>query len=113
MPEAALRVNGLVQLFHAGTSNEVRALDGVDLALAPGTFAVVLGSNGSGKSTLLSAVAGSQRVTAGSIELDGHEITRWPEQRRAGLIGRVFQSPFMGTASDLTVAENLMLASRR
>ncbi|HSB53929.1 MAG TPA: ATP-binding cassette domain-containing protein [Gemmatimonadales bacterium] len=113
MPETALRLGGLVQLFHAGTGNEVRALDGVDLELARGTFTVVLGSNGSGKSTLLSAVAGSQKLTAGRVELDGRDISRWPEQRRAGLIGRVFQNPFMGTAPDLTVAENLMLASLR
>lgn len=113
MPETALRLTGLVQLYHPGTSNEVRALDGVDLDLAPGTFTVVLGSNGSGKSTLLSAIAGSHRLTAGKIELEGRDITRWPEQRRADLIGRVFQNPFMGTAPDLTVAENLMLASRR
>ena len=113
MPETALRLTGLVQLFNPRTSNEVRALDGVDLDLAPGTFTVVLGSNGSGKSTLLSAIAGSVRLTSGTIELEGHDITRWPEQRRARLIGRVFQNPFMGSAPDLSVAENLMLASRR
>jgi putative ABC transport system ATP-binding protein len=113
MPDAALRAEGLSLVFHPGTLNEVRALDGVDLALAPGTFAVVLGTNGSGKSSLLGAIAGSLALAEGRVYLGEEDVTSWPEQRRAGLIGRVFQNPFTGTASDLTVAENLMLAGRR
>ncbi len=113
MPEPALRVEAVSHRFHPGTPGEVRALDAVDLALEPGSFTIVLGTNGSGKSSLLGAVAGSLAVTSGRVFLDGREITRWPEQRRARLIGRVFQNPFTGTASDLSVAENLALADRR
>src|SRR5918995_3561279 len=113
MPEIALRLDAVSHVFHPGTPNQVRALDGVDLELARGSFTVVLGTNGSGKSSLLGAIAGSLALAGGRVYLDGREVTRWTEQRRAHLIGRVFQNPFTGTASDLSVAENLTLAARR
>ena len=69
---------------------------------------MVIGTNGSGKSTLLNAVAGSFIVDEGTIVLDGTDITRWPEHRRAKFIGRVFQNPFSGTAPRMTIAENLV-----
>jgi putative ABC transport system ATP-binding protein len=109
----ALRLEGVSHVFHPDTPNEVRALDAVDLELVRATFTVVLGTNGSGKSSLLGAIAGSLAAATGRVYLDGQEATRWPEQRRARLIGRVFQNPFTGTASDLSVAENLVLAARR
>ena len=113
MSDAALEVRDLQHTFHRRTPSEVRALQGVDLVLEPGAFLVVLGTNGSGKSTLLNAIAGSVLVDQGSIQVAGQEVTRWPEHRRAAMIARVFQNPFTGTASDLTVAENLALAARR
>ena len=111
--EVVLRLQRVSHVFHRSTPNEVRALDRVDLDLTRGSFTVVLGANGSGKSTLLGAVAGSLGGTRGNVFLDGRDVTRWPEQRRAALIGRVFQNPFMGTASNLSVAENMALAGRR
>ena len=113
MSEVALRVERLSHVFHRDTPGEVRALDAVDLALARGTFAAVLGANGSGKSSLLNAIAGSLPGASGRVHLDGQELTGWPEHRRARLIGRVFQSPFTGTAPELSVAENLALAGGR
>ncbi len=113
MPDIALRLEAVSHLFHPGTPNEVRALDVVDLELARGSFTVVLGTNGSGKSSLLGAIAGSLGHACGRVFLDGREVTDWTEQRRARLIGRVFQNPFTGTAADLSVAENLTLAARR
>ncbi|HWB41883.1 MAG TPA: ATP-binding cassette domain-containing protein, partial [Gemmatimonadales bacterium] len=113
MPDLVLRLERVSHVFHPHTPNEVKALDGVDLELARGSFTAVLGTNGSGKSTLLGAVAGSLGSTRGRVFLEGRDVTRWPEQRRAGLIGRVFQDPFTGTASGLSVAENFALAARR
>jgi putative ABC transport system ATP-binding protein len=108
-----LELAGVAKTFHRGTVNEVRALAGVDLAIERGSFVVVIGTNGSGKSTLLNAVAGTFLVDRGTIRLAGREVTRWPEHRRAELIGRVFQNPFSGTAPEMTIAENLALAARR
>lgn len=108
-----LELHGITKTFFAGTSNEVRALRGVDLTIEQGSFVVVLGTNGSGKSTLLNAVAGSFLPDSGKIYLAGKEISRLPEHRRAKWIGRVFQDPFSGTAPSMTIAENLALANRR
>src|SRR5262249_6613738 len=108
-----LAMRGITKTFFPGTPNEVRALRGVDLEIDDGSFVVVIGMNGSGKSTLLNAVAGTFPVDTGTIHLSNREITRWPEHRRAKLIGRVFQNPFSGTAPTMTIAENLVLALRR
>ena len=108
-----MRIGQLRKTFFAGTPNEVRALRGVDLDLPEGCFAAIIGTNGSGKSTLLNAVAGTFPVDGGTVQIDGRDVTRWPEHRRAQWIGRVFQNPFAGTAAQMTVAENLALAMRR
>lgn len=108
-----LEISGIRKTFNPGTVNEVRALQGVDLTIEPGSFVIVLGMNGSGKSTLLNAVAGSFYVDEGTLTLDGHNVTRWPEHKRARLIGRVFQNPFSGTAPTMSIAENFALAAKR
>lgn len=108
-----LKINNLHKKFNGGTPNEVYSLKGVSLTIEEGTFCIVIGSNGSGKSTLMNAVAGVFQPDEGSIEIGGFNVSRWPEHRRASLIGRVFQNPFSGTAPHMTVAENLALASKR
>lgn len=108
-----LEITEIKKTFHVGTPNEVRALQGVSLTIERGSFVCVIGTNGSGKSTLLNAVAGTFLMDFGRMQLDGTDITRWPEHRRAKLIGRVFQDPFSGTAPSMTIAENLALAARR
>ena len=108
-----LQLRELQKTFFAGTPNEVRALRGVSLTIDEGSFVTVIGTNGSGKSTLLNAVAGTFYVDRGAISIAGRDVTRWPEHRRASMIGRVFQNPFSGTAPTMTVAENLALAARR
>ena len=108
-----IELDGVEVLFNAGTVNEVRALRGVDLVLADGEFVTVVGSNGAGKSTLLNAVAGVVLPEAGRVRIAGRDVTGWPEHRRAGLIGRVFQNPLDGTAATMTLEENLALALRR
>jgi len=108
-----IHVKGLHKTFNAGTPNEVYALQGIDLELAPGDFLTVIGTNGSGKSTLLNAVAGSFLPDRGQIRIAGEELTRRPDYRRAHLLARVFQNPFMGTAPNMSIAENLLLAHLR
>src|SRR5438093_5967596 len=108
-----LKLENLCKVFFPGTPNEVRALRGVSLELESGSFLIIIGTNGSGKSTLLNAVAGTFLVDTGRINLAGHDITRWSEHKRARLIGRVFQTPFSGTAPSMSIGENLALAARR
>jgi putative ABC transport system ATP-binding protein len=108
-----LEISDICKTFNPDTPNEVHALRGVSLRLETGSFLIIIGTNGSGKSTLLNAVAGTFIADAGSIKVARTDITRWPEHRRAKLIGRVFQNPFSGTAPNMSIAENLALAARR
>jgi putative ABC transport system ATP-binding protein len=108
-----LEVQNVSKTFNPGTPNEIRSLDGVSISIDEGSWVMVIGTNGSGKSTLLNAVAGTFFVDSGAIHLAGRDVTRWPEHRRARLIGRVFQNPFSGTAPTMSIAENLALAAKR
>ncbi len=99
--------------FNAGTINEKRALVDIDLHLAPGDFVTVIGGNGAGKSTLMNIIAGVYPMDAGTITLDGKNISRLSEPARATYLGRVFQDPMMGTAADMQIIENLAMAKRR
>lgn len=108
-----LDINKVCKTFNKGTINEKVALNNLDLHLKEGDFVTVIGSNGSGKSTLQNAVSGSWPVDFGSIFINGTDVTGLPGFKRASLIGRVFQDPMMGTASDMQIEENLALALRR
>jgi putative tryptophan/tyrosine transport system ATP-binding protein len=99
--------------FNANTVNEVYPLKGVSLEIGKGEFVTVIGTNGSGKSTLLNMVAGTIKPDTGTINVDGKDVTREEEYQRARSISRVFQNPFMGTAPDMSIAENLLLAYLR
>ena len=99
--------------FNPKTVNEKVALAGVNLHLNDGDFVTVIGGNGAGKSTMLNAIAGVWGVDEGKILIDGHDVTRLPEYKRAAFVGRVFQDPMMGTAATMQIEENLALAARR
>ena len=108
-----LEIKNISKTFNAGTINEKTALNNVSLTLNDGDFVTIIGGNGAGKSTLLNAIAGTWMVDEGSIEIDGINITKLPEHKRAQYIGRVFQDPMMGTAATMQIEENLALAKRR
>ena len=108
-----LDIVGISKTFNPGTINEKHALTKLDLHLEDNDFVTVIGGNGAGKSTLLNAIAGVWPLDEGKIILDGEDITRLPEHKRAKNIGRVFQDPMMGTAPDMQLEENLALAMRR
>ena len=108
-----LDVRNIYKTFNPGTVNEKTALRGVSLHLNDGDFVTVIGGNGAGKSTLLNLVAGVYTADQGSIVIDGQDVTRLPEHKRAAFIGRVFQDPMMGTAATMQIEENLALAARR
>ena len=108
-----LDVKNIYKTFNAGTVNEKTALRGVSLHLNAGDFVTVIGGNGAGKSTLLNALAGVWFVDEGQIIIDGKDVTKVPEHKRAAYLGRVFQDPMMGTAATMGIDENMALAMRR
>ena len=108
-----LKIDGISKTFFPGTANERKALVDVFLDLAPGDFVTVIGSNGAGKSTLLNSISGRLIADSGSITIEGKDVTRQPEHKRAKVVGRVFQDPMAGTAPNLTIEENLSLAYLR
>lgn len=108
-----LKLEHISKTFNPNTINEKRALQDLSLEIKPGEFVTVIGGNGAGKSTLLNAVAGVWNVDSGKIIIDGQDVTKLPEYKRAKFIGRVFQDPMMGTAPDMQLEENLALAKRR
>ena len=112
MPDV-LRLNGIKKTFNPGTVNEKKALTGIDLVLNEGDFVTVIGGNGAGKSTTLNAIAGVWPVDEGEILIDGINVTKLPEFKRAKYLGRVFQDPMTGTAAGMQIEENLALAARR
>ena len=105
-----LEIKEITKVFGEGTVNEKVALNSVSLTLREGDLVTVIGNNGAGKSTLLNCIAGVYNVDMGSIVLDGKDITRLPEHKRARWMGRVFQDPLKGTAFDMTIEENLAIA---
>ena len=108
-----LEIKNVYKTFNPGTINEKKALNGLDLTLNDGDFVTVIGGNGAGKSTMLNMIAGVYPVDSGAIIIDGTDVTRLPEHKRAKYLGRVFQDPMMGTAADMWIEENMALAARR
>lgn len=108
-----LEIKDVHKTFNPGTINEKKALSGVNLTLNDGDFVTVIGGNGAGKSTLLNMITGVYPVDKGSIILDGTDITKLPEHKRAKLLGRVFQDPMTGTSAGMQIDENLAIAARR
>ena len=108
-----LDIKHLSKTFFPGTVNEKKALTDVNLHMEPGDFITIIGGNGAGKSTLLNSIAGVFPIDAGQILIDGVDVSKMPEHKRARYIGRVFQDPMMGTAAGMMIEENLAIASRR
>ncbi len=108
-----LEIKNVTKIFNGGTVNEKVALNDLSLTLNDGDFVTVIGGNGAGKSTMLNAVAGAFPIDEGNIIIDGQDITRLPEYKRAKFIGRVFQDPMVGTAADMWIEENMAMAKMR
>src|SRR5690625_4047354 len=135
-----LELTDVSKTFFAGTPNERLALQGISLRLAPGEFTTVIGSNGAGKSTMLNVIAGKLPPDAGTVTVDGADVTRLPDCRRAAhsgrgcqdpmgragpatsllpqspraaRCGRVSPAPLAGAAPDMTIEEHLAIAYQR
>jgi putative ABC transport system ATP-binding protein len=108
-----LAIKGLKKTFNSNTVDEKVAIDGIDLEALEGDFVTIIGSNGAGKSTLLNLIAGTYLPDEGDIAIEGRNVTLLPEHQRARYLGRIFQNPLMGTASSMTIEENLSMAELR
>ena len=108
-----LELHQVCKTFNPGTVNEKAALNHLSLTLEEGDFVTVIGGNGAGKSTMLNAISGVWPVDAGTVRIDGVDVTELSEHQRAVYLGRVFQDPMVGTAGNMTIEENLALAARR
>jgi putative tryptophan/tyrosine transport system ATP-binding protein len=108
-----LELEHVSKSFPRGVGELVPALHDVCLEVPDANFITLVGSNGAGKSTLLNVIAGLVRPDRGIVRLDGSDISRRPEHRRAKFVGRVYQDPLAGTAPGMTIEENLALALKR
>jgi putative ABC transport system ATP-binding protein len=108
-----LVIKGLKKTFNPNTVDEKVAINGIDLEAHKGDFVTIIGSNGAGKSTLLNLIAGTYLPDGGDIFIESRNVTRLSEHRRAMYLGRIFQNPLMGTASSMTIEENLAMADLR
>ncbi|HEX7967691.1 MAG TPA: ATP-binding cassette domain-containing protein, partial [Stellaceae bacterium] len=88
----------------------VEVLRAVDITVAPGELVAVLGANGAGKSTLMRAASGLLRPAAGSIRLDGRDMTAAPAHRAARL-GLVLVPEGRQVFPELSVVDNLWLGA--
>jgi putative ABC transport system ATP-binding protein len=110
----AVSLDGVSKSYRSGRHVVVRALDGVSLAFAPGTFTAIMGPSGSGKTTLLHCAAGLDRPDSGTVRIGTTDVTRLGERRLARLrrrqVGFVFQS--FNLLPSLTAGQNVILPLR-
>ena len=108
-----IRLKNVSKIFNEGTPNETVALRNIDLHVREKDFITIIGSNGAGKTTLFNMITGTFPPTIGSISVRNRNITRHPEYRRAKYIGRIFQNPLLGTASNMSLEHNMMICYRK
>ncbi len=110
-----LKIDNALKVFNlTGNEDDKRiALNHLDLQIEEGEWVTIIGGNGSGKSTLMNIISGVHQLDEGHVYIDGEEVTKLPEHRRAKYLGRVFQDPNMGTAGMISIEENMSIASRR
>lgn len=111
MSDAIIKIEELRVIYSQGKSNEVRALDGINLEIYPEEYVIIHGPSGCGKSTVLYAIAGLQTPTYGDITLDGRRISRMSRKEKLRLhqfdIGMIFQAFYL--ISSIDVMNNVCL----
>ena len=111
MSEAVLELRGIAKVYLKGQPGEVRVLDGLDLALAPGEVAGLVAPSGAGKSTLLHIAGLLDRADAGQVMISGREATGLPDGERTALrrteVGFIYQ--FHHLLPEFTALENVVL----
>ncbi len=113
MSKPILELKNVKTVVNKGTANETTILKGINLKINAGDFITIVGTNGAGKSTLFNVIGGNLPADSGAILHNGTDITRTSEEQRTTFLARVFQDPKLGTAPRMTVAENMLLATKR
>lgn len=108
-----LKITSLTKIFNKDTTNEKVALNNVSIEINDGDFITIIGGNGSGKTTFLNLISGVYIPDNGTIEINGDNVTNLLEHKRAKFLGRVFQDPMLGTASNMSILENLSIAYQK
>jgi putative ABC transport system ATP-binding protein len=108
-----LLLENLTKIFNPGTIDQKAAMNDVSVRIENGDFVTVIGSNGAGKTTLLNLISGTYLPDKGRVAIDGIDVTKLQEHKRAKYLGRIFQDPLMGTAASMTIEENLGMADLR
>ena len=110
---AIVELKNATKIVKNGFDEEKIILNDVSLEIFEQDFITILGGNGAGKSTLFNTIAGTLSLTSGTIRILGEDVTKFSPEKRAKYLSRVFQDPKMGTASRLTIEENMAIAQRR
>lgn len=108
-----LVVRNLYKSFNVGTDFENNIFTNFAIDFEDNTATAIIGSNGCGKSTLMNLIAGSLEADDGVIKIEGEDISKLKEEKRAKYIGRVHQNPSMGVSPSLTILENMALADKK
>jgi putative ABC transport system ATP-binding protein len=108
-----IQIEKLHKVFNEGTVNENHVIRNIDLRINEGDFITIIGSNGAGKSTLFNLIAGTYKPSTGKIFISSRDVTSDPEFKRAKYIGRIFQNPSLGTASNMSLEHNMMISARK
>ncbi len=108
-----LRIQNLSKSFNKDTENEINLFKRFNLEIEEKKCTAIIGSNGCGKSTFLNMIAGSILNDSGEIVLNGKDISKFREEKRAKYIGRVYQDPSMGVSPSLTILENMSLVDKK
>ena len=104
-------IQKLNMIFGEGTPNRNHVLRDLDLKVNQGDFITIVGSNGAGKTTLYNAIAGHDPISSGTITFNGKDVSNMAEYKRASFIGRIFQDPLLGTSGNMSIEDNLVIAS--
>ncbi|MBN2440499.1 MAG: ATP-binding cassette domain-containing protein [Spirochaetales bacterium] len=108
-----VRLKDVSIIFNKGTIDENRAINNINLSINEGDFITIIGSNGAGKTTLLNLIAGTYLPSSGKIFVNDKDVTRQPEYKRAKYIGRIFQNPLLGTSSNMSLEDNMMITYKK
>lgn len=103
----------ITKVFNQDTVDEITAINNISLKIKKGDFITIIGSNGAGKTTLFNLIAGTYFPTYGTIYINNINVTKEPEYKRAKYIGRIFQNPLLGTASNMTLEDNMMICFKK